>query len=190
VEAGWFSLLEGKAAWLMGRGDLFLPLAVSLAIAWTDFRTRRIPNYLTFGGAAAGMGYQLGYHGWPGLAGSLAGLILGLALLLLPYWRGGMGAGDVKALGALGAWLGFTRTLYLFIYMGISGGLLILAVLWWRGQLRATIKQGWVYLVNLLLGAPQGAGPPACRPPKSQTIPYGVALALGMTLLCCRWSIG
>jgi prepilin peptidase CpaA len=190
VEPGWLSLLEGKAAWLAGREDLFPPLAVSLAIAWTDLRTRRIPNYLTFGGAAAGMGYQLGYHGWPGLAGSLAGLVLGLALLLLPYWRGGLGAGDVKALGALGAWLGLTRTLYLFIYMGISGGLLILAVLWWRGQLWNTIKQGWVYLVSLLLRAPQGAEALTCPHPKTQTVPYGVALALGMTFLYWRWPNG
>jgi prepilin peptidase CpaA len=183
VELGWLSFLAGKGTWLAGRQDLILPLAVSLAIAWTDWRTRRIPNYLTFGGAAAGLGYQLGYHGWPGLAGSLAGLVLGLALLLFPYWRGGLGAGDVKALGA---WLGFTPTLYLFIYMGLAGGLMSLMLLGWRGQLLSTSKRGWVHLKSWLLGAPGGAGPPGRLRTKSETIPYGVALALGMTLLCWR----
>ena len=173
----------------MARADLLLPLLISLAIAGADLRTRRIPNYLTLGGAAAGMGYQLGYHGWPGLADSLAGLILGLALLLFPYWKGGMGGGDVKALAAMGAWLGVKRTFFLFIYMGLSGGLIILVVLWRRGLLRTMARQGWVFLVNLLLCAPQG-GLPVAGTPKRQTIPYGTALALGMTLLCWRWRNG
>jgi prepilin peptidase CpaA len=186
VEAGWLSFWGGKAAWLAGRQDLILPLAVSLAMAWTDCRTRRIPNFLTFGAAAAGLGYQLGYHGWPGLAGSLAGLGPGLALLLFPCWRGGLGAGDVKALGALGAWLGCTPTLYLFIYMGLAGGLMSLVLLGWRGQLWSTLKRGWVHLESWLLGAPGAGGPSGPRRTKSETIPYGVALALGMTLLCWR----
>ena len=190
MEAGWITLLEGKSPWLAGRFDLFGPLALSLAMAWTDCRTLRIPNYLTLGGAAAGLGYNLGYQGWPGLIGSLAGLVLGLALLLLPYAQGGLGAGDVKALAALGAWLGLTRTFYLFIYMGLSGGLLILAILGWRGQLRTTIRRGWTCLLNLLLGAPPGAGTTLCPSSTPKTIPYGAALALGMTILCWRWRNG
>jgi len=190
VEATWLGLLQGKAPWLVGREDLLLPWLLSLAVAWTDVRTRRIPNYLTLGGAAAGVGYQLGYHGWPGLADSLAGLLLGLFLLLLPYLKAGMGAGDVKALAALGAWLGLQRTFYLFIYMGISGGLLILVILWWRRLLWGTIRQGWVWLVSLVLCAHQGPGPLVIRTTKSKTIPYGAALALGMTFLCWRWQNG
>jgi prepilin peptidase CpaA len=186
VEPGWLSFWTDNSTWLAGRQDLILPLAVSLAMAWTDWRTRRIPNYLTFGCAAAGLGYHLGFHGWPGLAGSLAGLVLGLALLLFPYWRGGLGAGDVKALGALGAWLGFTPTLYLFIYMGLAGGLMVLLLLGWRGQLLSTLKRGWVHLQGRLLGAPGGGGTRGGQRPKSLTIPYGVALALGMTILCWR----
>jgi prepilin peptidase CpaA len=189
VEATWLSWLTGKTPGLAARADLLLPLLLSLAVAWMDLRTRRIPNYLTLGGAAAGLGYQLGYHGWPGLADSLAGLVLGLALLLFPYLKGGMGGGDVKALAALGAWLGFTCTFYLFIYMGLSGGLLILVVLWRRGLLRTTVRQGWVFLVNLLLCAPQGTVPRAGTP-TNKTIPYGTALALGMALLCWRWRAG
>jgi prepilin peptidase CpaA len=173
----------------LGRGDHFLPLALSLAFAWTDLQTRRIPNCLTFGGAGAGLGYHLGYYGWPGLAGSLAGLVLGLSLLLLPYLKGGLGAGDVKALAALGAWLGVMRTFYLFIYMGLAGGLLILAVLWWRGLLRVYLRQGWAFLVNLVLDG-RGAATPAFPAPGNKTFPYGVALALGMILLCWRWHEG
>jgi prepilin peptidase CpaA len=190
VEADWLNFLASKAPGLAGPEELWLPLGVSLAMAWTDLRTRRIPNYLTFGGAAAGMGYHLGYHGWSGLAGSLAGLVLGLSLLLLPYAKGGLGAGDVKALAAMGAWLGVLRTFYLFIYMGLSGGLLILAVLWWRGRLWSIIRRGWVFLVNLLLCPPQRTASQVLPLPQSKTIPYGLALALGMSLLCWRWQAG
>ncbi len=46
---------------------------------------------------------------------------LGIALLLTPYWLGGMGAGDVKLVGALGAWLGPGDTFWLAMYTGIAG---------------------------------------------------------------------
>ena len=82
------------------------PFLLSVVMAAGDWRSRRIPNYLTFGGALAGVAFQTAVFGWPGLAQALLGLFLGLGLLLLPYVLGGMGAGDVKALAALGAWLG------------------------------------------------------------------------------------
>jgi prepilin peptidase CpaA len=170
--------------WLRAHADLVLPLVLALGIAWGDVRTRRIPNYLTFGGALAGLGFQWGYYGWAGLASGLLGLGLGFFLLILPYLKGGMGAGDVKALAALGAWLGPRLTLQLFIYMGLSGGLLILAVLWWRGLLWLKVRQVWVFLANWVLCRPHGAGPAPGQPsPPTEAFPYGIALALGMALL-------
>ncbi|MFH1596547.1 MAG: hypothetical protein ABIG94_09305 [Pseudomonadota bacterium] len=53
-----------------------------------------------------------------------------------------------------------------------------------------TIRQGWVWLVSLVLCAHQGPGPLVIRTTKSKTIPYGAALALGMTFLCWRWQNG
>jgi prepilin peptidase CpaA len=98
---------------------------------------------------------------------------------------GGMGAGDVKALAALGAWLGLRRTVYLFVFMGISGGVLMLAVLWWRGLLWAHIRRLGVFLWNRLLSQSSGSLLPAASS-KDEGIPYGLALALGMALLCWR----
>lgn len=150
-----------------------------------DLASRRIPNYLTLGAALAGWGFQLGWRGWPGLLDGLGGAILGLGLLLWPYLRRGMGAGDVKALAALGAWLGLTRTLFLFIYMGLSGGLLILAMLAWQGSLRVYLKRGAVQLFNWVLcqSRPEIA---AGGEPGRREVPYGAALALGMVILCWR----
>ena len=62
-------------------------------------------------------------------------MLLGFACLILPYLWGGMGAGDVKALAALGAWLGPKLTVFLFCYMGIAGGIIAVGYLVWQGIL-------------------------------------------------------
>ena len=176
----------GIGSWLQAHIDLVLPLLLSLGIAVWDLKSRRIPNYLTFGGALAGLGFQLGFHGLPGLLNGLEGLGLGFLLLLVPYLLGGMGAGDVKASAALGAWLGLQRAFVLFIYMGISGGLIILVVWLWQRRLLAGLRQGWHFLLNWMLNRPFNSKPPAPVSLKSNSIPYGAAMALGMVLLCWR----
>ena len=128
--------------WVKAHPDLILPLLLSLGMAGCDLKTRRIPNYLTLGGVLGGLGFQLGYHGLPGLLDGLAGLGLGFFLLLGPYLLGGMGAGDVKASAALGAWLGLWRAFALFVYMGLCGGLILLVMLLWQGRLVARIRDG------------------------------------------------
>lgn len=172
--------------WLQAHVDLVFPLLLSLVMAAWDLKSRRIPNYLTFGGALAGLGFQLGFHGLPGLLDGFAGLGLGFILLLVPYLMGGMGAGDVKASAALGAWLGLHRAFLLFIYMGICGGVIILVVWLWQRQLLAGLQQGWHFLLNWLLCQTFDAKPPRPVSLKSGSIPYGAAMALGMLMLCWR----
>jgi prepilin peptidase CpaA len=166
------------------QGFMFLPLAVSLWLAWGDLKTRRIPNYLTFGLALAGFGFQLGWSGLPGLGNAFLGLATGFGLLIIPYILGGMGAGDVKALAALGAWLGPYKTVELFIYMAVAGGLMALGILLWRGRLWAGIRGSVTLLINGILcrHLPQ-LQPEAKAPEKLDGIPYGVAMALGMVAL-------
>jgi prepilin peptidase CpaA len=175
------SILVTEAANFMGaQGGLVLPLILSVWIAWGDIRTRRIPNYLTLATALTGLAYGLTFHGWAGLGDGLLGLGLGFGFLLIPYILGGMGAGDVKALAALGAWVGMERTFYLICYMGLAGGLLTLGLLWWKGLLWQKLRQAWVGLLNWVLCRPDKTKP--ASPPSQLTpgIPYGVALALGM----------
>ena len=112
--------------WMSSRWNLLIPLALTMWIAWGDIKTRRIPNYLTLGTAVAGLAFNFMAHGLPGLADGILGMLLGFAFLILPYLWGGMGAGDVKALAALGAWLGPKLTVFLFCYMGIAGGVIAL----------------------------------------------------------------
>lgn len=180
--------LSNIASWGTWHAHLLLPLALALVIAWGDLRTYRIPNYLTLSTALAGLLFQAAFHGWNGLGSGLLGLLLGLFLLLPAYLLGGMGAGDVKTLAALGAWLGPGLTLMLFCYMAVAGGLIALSVLIYQGILWAKIRRGWTYLVSWILFRPVGLPPPPTSSPKSEpkVIPYGVAIALGMVVLFWR----
>ena len=169
--------------WMSSRGNLLIPLTLTLWIAWGDLRTRRIPNYLTLGTAVAGLAYNFLAQGLPGLTDGILGMLLGCAFLILPYLWGGMGAGDVKALAALGAWLGPQLTVVLFCYMGIAGGVIAVGYMVWQGILWQRIKDGWVFLLNLILCRPDGAPSPPSPSQLTEGIPYGVAIAVGMMIL-------
>src|SRR5204862_158348 len=69
-----------------------------------DVRTRRIPNLLTFGGAALGVVYWVVVSGLSGAVTSIGGWMTGAVLFLPMFALGGMGAGDVKLAACLGAW--------------------------------------------------------------------------------------
>jgi prepilin peptidase CpaA len=162
-----------------GPGALALPLGLSLWMAWEDLKARRIPNYLTGGAALAGLVFQGACCGWPGLADGFLGLALGFGLLIVPYRFGVMGAGDVKALAALGAWLGPPGTFRLFVYMTLAGGLMALASLWWHGCLWSACRRLWALLLNL--GLTWGLKPePETAPAGQYGLPYGAAMAAGM----------
>lgn len=111
-----------------------------------DLRTRRIPNWLTFGAAAAGLVFQWVTGGATGFAYGVGGWATGVALLIAPYALGGMGAGDVKLIGALGAWLGPLDTFWLAMYTGIAGAGMALLVSVWHGYLRRAAGNTWLLL--------------------------------------------
>jgi prepilin peptidase CpaA len=179
------SLLDTVHAWLRVNAYLLPPLILACWMAWGDAKTRRIPNYLTLAAALSGLGYQFGAHGWHGLGQGFLGLCVGFALLIGFFLKGGMGAGDVKALAALGAWLGPLPTLYLFIYMGLSGIPLIIYFLWRRGELAAKAREWWHTVVSCFLLRSHKSDPSPSSPPnKAEGLPYAMALAMGMVLLC------
>ncbi len=177
--------LTEVAIWLGTQGNLVLPLLLTMWVAWGDVRTHRIPNHLTLGIALTGLAYQLAFHGGWGLLDGFLGLLLGFAFLILPYILGGMGAGDVKAVAALGAWLGPWHTLLFCCCMGIAGGLLALGYLGWKGQLIDKLRQGWGLLLNWVLSRPPESAPASPRAVEAGGLPYGLAIALGMAALVC-----
>ncbi len=106
----------------------------TLAAAYTDFRSRRIPNPLTVTAFALGLVYQLVFNGLPGLGDAMLGFLVGFGLLFVLWMVGGGGGGDVKLMGGLSVWLGFKLTLYVLAastvaVILITGGVLAWSVL-------------------------------------------------------------
>src|SRR5947207_15853080 len=71
-----------------------------------DVRTRRIPNVISGSAMLLGITLNTAYMGTAGLLDSLAGLGVTVGVLLWPFAMGGIGGGDVKMMGAIGALLG------------------------------------------------------------------------------------
>ena len=116
-----------------------LLLVVALAGGALDLATRRIPNWLTFPAAAVGLAWN-GYRGgWRGLLLALGGLALGFVVFLPFFALGGMGAGDVKLMAAVGAITGPQALVAIFILTGLLGGIAGLALAAARGRLRVTL---------------------------------------------------
>src|SRR5437867_3763387 len=84
--------------------------------AWSDLRTRRIPNWLTLTGAVLGLCFQVWERGLVGAATSVASAALALAIFLALYIAGGMGAGDVKLFAAAGAFVSPWEVLLMFVF--------------------------------------------------------------------------
>lgn len=144
--------------------------------AWRDLRSFRIPNWLTFGGAALGLALSLLLPSGQGLAPSLGGWALGLALLLPFYALGAMGAGDVKLLAMAGAFTGPGGVLALGLYSMVAGGLLALVVAIGGGRLRETLHnlQGLAAgIAPVTVTEGQGGAGAGGR------LPYGVAILGG-----------
>jgi prepilin peptidase CpaA len=122
-------------------------VALALVASVSDLRTRRIPNRLTFGAAAAGCLFFLVRAGLPGLGWSVAGWLVAVLLFAPFFVLRGLGAGDVKLLGAFGAWLGPQNALYLALFTAIAGGVMALVVVLARGYLKQAFQNLWVLLV-------------------------------------------
>jgi len=103
-------------------------ITVALVAVAFDLATRRIPNVLTFGAALAGIAGHAYVAGWSGAGGSFAGWLVGVAMFFPVFALGGMGAGDVKLLGGIGAWLGPSAVVWVGLFSGIAGGVMGLIV--------------------------------------------------------------
>jgi prepilin peptidase CpaA len=153
------------------RSSLTLCLLIFVAAAAiVDLRTRRIPNLLTISAAIAGLLLNLSRGGGPGAVASGAGLLTGLAVFLPFYLAGGFGAGDVKAMAAVGTFVGAKGALVAAAWTLLVGGLGalgVLAALRWQAARR---QRDW-----------------RLRDAVRQRFPYGLAIACG-TVLSLAWS--
>lgn len=121
-------------------------IAVALAACISDIRTRRIPNALTLGAAACALIFSLVQGGLAGLGWSAAGWLTAAVVFFPVFALRGMGAGDVKLLAALGAWVGGLNVLHLAVYTGLAGGAMAIVIIVWRGCVRETFWNLWLML--------------------------------------------
>ena len=165
---------------------LGLAVALALIAGWTDWRSRRIPNWLTVPGFLIGVLANVLVSGWRlGLETSLLGAGLGLLLLLPFVFLRSLGAGDWKLAGALGAFVGWEVLVNLLMGSVLVAGIMALGLVIYKRRFKQTLRN-----IGRLLGAMFTFHMPGAEVsldnPQSLKVPYGVALAL-TTLL---FSIG
>lgn len=156
---------------------LFLLCVLVIAVA-ADIRNNRIPNWLTLPAMITGVGLNMISAGADGLLFGMEGLLLGMAPFIALYIVGGMGAGDVKLMGAVGAILGPKMVIMAALYTAIAGGVYALAVIAFHPRARATRKalidtiKGFIHYQMLRYNKPQTAE-------NSPRLCYAVAIAIG-----------
>ena len=152
----------------------FLALTLGLVAAVViDVRTRRIPNWLT--GAIAGGGFGLAFGGGSVTPSQAAlGVLVGLLLMLPGHVIGATGAGDVKLMAAVGAFLGPGMTFRAFLYAAVAGGALAIAVALRRGMLSDTVLG-----TTQLMTSPATTRDAIVAPGRRNRFAYGPAIAAG-----------
>jgi prepilin peptidase CpaA len=156
---------------------LWLLAALLVGGAVFDVRTRRIPNWLSFGGWVAGLGAHLALGGVGGLVDALLGLGLMLVLTFPLFALSWMGAGDVKLLGAVGAFVTISLALKVLFGVILTGLVVAVLALARHGVLRDSLERfGGIVALSLA-----GRRPVYLAPSERESIelPYAVVIALG-----------
>ena len=157
-------------------------VAVTMAAAVVDLRTRRVPNWLTFGTAALGITLAMTHLDGVGVAGAFEGLLVGLLLMLPGHVIGRTGAGDVKLLAALGTLLGPKSILMAFLYTAIAGGGIAVVVAMRRRRLRETLEG----TATLVCTGGANAGDLE-KPSTNNRFAYAPAIAVGAVIAAFRF---
>lgn len=153
----------------------------------------KVPNYITFPMILSGWVYSTWAYGLEGLGWSLVGTVVGLALLLPLYAIGGMGAGDVKLLAGVGAWIGAGETgvqdlCFAFALSALIGAVIALGMVVFRRKWGHHHAQFWSILGEIwtIRDPEQLATIAADRKSTMLLLPYGIPIAIG-TIIYFAW---
>jgi prepilin peptidase CpaA len=148
---------------------------------YTDWRSRRIPNWLTVPGALLGLLLNSVAGGWIGSRTSLLGLGLGLAILLPFVLVRALGAGDWKLAGMLGAFLGPQRLISVLFWSIMVAGVMAVVLIVWKRRVRQTLRNMWHLLAAYLTFHLPGREL-SLENPGALKVPFGVAVAFAVIL--------
>lgn len=155
-------------------------VVIGLIACVTDIRSRRVPNLLTAPAILLGvLGHAVLPSGQGGTA-ALLGCVVGLTMFFPIFALGGLGAGDVKLMAALGTWIGWSAIAWTALYGAVAGGVLAVIVSLSQGYLRQALSniaglflfwsvQGVKPLASLTLE--HGRGP---------RLPYAIPIFVGL----------
>jgi prepilin peptidase CpaA len=158
-----------------------LTIILTVAVI-TDIFVYRIPNWLTFPSMLFGICYHIYASGFHGFVLCMAGLFLGICVFVPFYVVAGMGAGDVKLMGAVGVFLGPAGVFAAFLATAIIGGLHAIILLKLNGLLRETIIRYRAMLTSLLITRRFDYIPPE-KGVKRPYMAYGVSIAIGTSIV-------
>ena len=154
---------------------------VLVVAAIIDGAILKVPNWLTFPFITCGWIHWAMQDGWSGLGWSLMGTFVGMMLLLVLRNVGGMGAGDVKLLAGVGAWMGTMVTLWAFAATALVGGIMAAFMIWKSGQWQKHFAMAHQILHEWkTVRDPQKLAEIAReRKPNMYLLPYGIPMAIG-----------
>lgn len=167
-------------------------VSITLVVAaLIDGYKLKVPNWLTFPMIISGWIASAVFFGWAGLGWSLMGTAVGLGLLLPAYAIGGMGAGDVKLLAGVGAWVGVSNTFWAFAVSVVVGAVIALAMVIYRRAWRHHQNQFLGILTEILVvrDPNQLATMAAQRKSSMLLLPYGIPIAIGSIAYFAWWGM-
>lgn len=170
----------------VGPAPALLLLALAVACAVTDLWKGRIYNSVTYPAILVGFALQIALHGTAGVFLALAGFAVGFFPAFLLFALGGMGGGDVKLLGAIGAIAGAVPATETLILAFLFGGFFALAKLAWHGQLFRTFGRTLRTLAGFIVPG-LGRAPLVGEGEERLTIRFGVAICIAM--LATLWDL-
>jgi len=167
-------------------------VSVTLVVAaLIDGYKLKVPNWLTFPMILSAWIASAVFFGWAGLGWSLLGTVVGLGLLLPAYAIGGMGAGDVKLLAGVGAWMGVTNTLWAFVVSVVAGAVIAVGMVLYRRAWRHHQSQFLSILTEILIvrDPNQLSAMAAERKSSMLLLPYGIPIAIGSIAYFAWWGM-
>jgi len=164
--------------------------ALALAAGYTDWRSRRIPNWLTVPGLFVGIAANAVAAGWPGIKDSLLGAGLGLALLLPFVIIRALGAGDWKLVGALGACLGLQHLPVVLLVSVLVNGAIAIGMIIQKRRVLQTVRN-FAHMLAAVFSLRLPGPSLTLDNPEAVKVPFGVAVAIAVLIYTVKhaWQI-
>lgn len=155
---------------------------IVIAACISDVATARIPNALTVSAAVLGLLFHAAAPPGLGIAHPVFGVLVGLAVFFPLFALGAMGAGDVKLMAAVGAWVGWKSIVFVALYGSLAGGLLALIVAARRHYLRTAFRNLKLLATYWWVEGVKPLPELTLDSTHSMRMPYALAIAAGLAV--------